>query len=249
MHSLYSASSGCTACAVSGSAPDRAGHRAVERAARDGHGGVGDRPKPAHARGRDLERSRPAQVTDDVRSAQRARIGIAAPIQAPPPLSPRLPCLPASLACPSPRRRPPPPPLGQRPRRSNERRRLRHREQPAGDAAGRRSRGRPRAVTTYEDGRCAAPEQRARVSVSDGQVDGGARSMSSHLHLLSLPGPRMHLRAHTRPSHAPVRSRTGEKRQYLHGTASSSFFLRLFRSLPPFPLSAGPGARLSRPRA
>ena len=107
MHSLYSASSGCTACAVSGSAPDRAGHRAVERAARDGHGGVGDRPKPAHARGRDLERSRPAQVTDDVRSAQRARIGIAAPIRAPPPplpsssSPPRVSCLPVPSSSPS----------------------------------------------------------------------------------------------------------------------------------------------------
>ena len=44
----------------------------------------------------------------------------------------------------------------------------------------------------------------------------------------------MRLRAHARPSHAPVRSRTGEKRQYLHGTASSSFFCVYFILCPLF---------------
>ena len=46
MHSIYSASSGCTACAVSGL--DRSGHCAVERAAWDGHGGIGDQLSSAH---------------------------------------------------------------------------------------------------------------------------------------------------------------------------------------------------------
>ena len=41
------------------------------------------------------------------------------------------------------------------------------------------------------------------------------------------------MRAHARPSRAPIRSRMGEERQYLHGAASSSFILSFFFVLCP----------------